>query len=65
MKLFTPHLSKKQIFFQIIFRLMYKNTNKPQFIPSDVKIVFKIMATEQGLYAQVFMILQKDLDDKK
>ena len=45
--------------------MMLNNKNQPQFLPSDVKIVLKKMAMEQGLYAQAVMIRQKDLDNKK
>ena len=38
--------------------------NQPQFLPSYFKIVFKRMATEQGLYSQVIMIRHKHLDNK-
>ena len=41
------------------------NTNGPQFLPSEVKLVLKIMAMEQGLYVQVVMIRRKDSDNKK
>ena len=42
-----------------------KVLNQPQFIPSDIKIVLKIMAIKQGLYAQVFIICKNYLNDKK
>ena len=48
-----------------MFRIMLKNTNQPQFIPSGVKKLLKLMAMEQGLYAKVVMIHQKHLDNKK
>ena len=42
-----------------------KNPNQPQLLPSDVKIVLKRMAIEQGIYAQAVMISRNDLDNKK
>ena len=60
----APFLEKR-IFSHKLFRLMFKYLNQPQFLPSDVKIVLKRMATEQWLYEQVVMIRQKDLDNKK
>ena len=41
-----------------------KNPNLPQFSPSGVKVDLKRMAMEQGLYAQLVMIGQKDPDKK-
>ena len=38
------------------------NGNEDQFIPLGVKINIKLMAMEQGLYAQVVMLLRKDLE---
>ena len=37
------------------------NSNKSHDIPRDVKNNIKRMATEQGLYAQVFKLRRKDL----
>ena len=59
------HLLKKQFFSANSFRLMYKNPNQPQFLPSDVKIFLKRMAMEQGLYAKTVMTRRKDLDNEK
>ena len=50
---------------QTFLDLCKNNPNQPQFLPSEVKVFLKIMATGQGLYAQVVMIHRKDSDDKK
>ena len=42
-----------------------KYPNKYQFLPSEVKVALEKMAMEQGLYAQVVMIRQKDSENKK
>ena len=60
----TPFFEETAIF-PHYFHDLCKDPNQPQLLPYDVKIVLKIMAMEQGLYAQVVMICQKDLDDKK
>ena len=41
------------------------NPNEPQHIINETKSDFLKMATEQGLYAQVIMILRNESDDKK
>ena len=56
---------KKRTFYNSIFRPMLKNPNQHNFLPSDVKTVMKIIATEQRLYEQVVMIRQKGLDSIK
>ena len=49
---------------QYLLELCKNNPNQPQFLPSEVKLVLKIMAIEQVLYAQVVMIRQKGYDNK-
>ena len=41
------------------------NPNKPLFIPSDIKTFLEIMEKEKGLYWQVVVMHQKNLDNKK
>ena len=56
MKLSMLRFSKKRKFYTSFLYLCKNNPNQPQFIPSDVKTVLKILATEQGLYVKVVMI---------
>ena len=53
------------IFPQFFLTYVKNNPNKHQFIPSEVKVVLKIMAMEQGLCEKVVMIHQKHSDNKK
>ena len=55
---------KKRIFSTRFLDLCKNNSNKPQFLPSYVRIVLKIMAMEQSLYSQVVIIFQKYLNNK-
>ena len=49
------------IFSEDFIRECKNNSNKAQFIPSDVKNDIKRMAMEQSLYAQVVKLWRKDL----
>ena len=40
------------------------NLKEPHKIPNKTKAAFKEMYTEQGLYAQVFMIHQRESENK-
>ena len=42
-----------------------KKIDETQFLTSEIKVVLKIMATEQALYTQVIMIRQNDSDNNK
>ena len=64
MKLLMLHFLKKRIFPEAFLDLCKNSPNQPQFLPYEVKVVLKIMAIEQRLYAQVVMIFQKDHDNK-
>ena len=64
-KLLIFHFLKKLNTFHKIFDLCENNQNQPHFLLFDVKIVFKIMDMEEGLYAQIFVIYGKYLDDTK
>ena len=66
LKLFMLNIFKKQIFPHQNFYTNVKITkNETNLLPSEVKKFLNIMAMEQGLYAQVMMILRKDSDNKK
>ena len=55
---------KYQKYFESGFLDLCKNNpNQPQFIPSDVKIVYLKIAMYKWLYAQVVMIRRKDLNN--
>ena len=53
------------MFPQPFLDLCKNNPDQTQFLPSGVKIVLKKISMEQGLYAKLVMIRQKDLDNKK
>ena len=54
-----------KLFPKICLNQCKNNPNEPQNIPSEFKADFKTMAMENGLYAQVVMILRRESDDKK
>ena len=64
MKLLILHFLKKRIFSRSLFRLIYKFSNQNQLLPSGFKLVLNIMATEQGLCAQLVMICRKYSENK-
>ena len=55
------YITESNIFPDYFIRECKNNSNEAQFIPSDVKNNIKLMATEQGLYAQVVKLRRKDL----
>ena len=61
--IYVTLFEEKNIFPQHLLDLC-KN-DKHQFLSSNVKTVFKRMAVEQCLYAQVVLICWKDLDNNK
>ena len=64
-KLLMSHFRRNKHFSTTFFRLMFKNSNQPNLLTYDVKTVLKIIYMEQGLYTQVLMIRQKNLDHRK
>ena len=63
MKLLMLHFLR--IFPTFVLYLCKNNANQLQFLPSEVKVVMKIMAPEQGLFEQLVTIHQKYYDNKK
>ena len=58
------HFKAVKFFPSKILNQCKNNPNKPQNIPNEVRSDFRNMALENGLYAQVVMILRRGLDDK-
>ena len=65
MKLLILHFWRNNFFLQAFLDLWKNNPNQPQLLPPEFRVVLKIMATEQGLYAKMVMIRQNDSDNKK
>ena len=51
--------------FPTILNQCGNNPNEPQSIWNEIKAALKKVATEQGLYAEVVMIRQRESGDKK
>ena len=56
MKLLILHFLQKQKFPSECLDQCKKYPNEPQFLPSEVKVSLKKLATEQGLYEPMVMI---------
>ena len=64
MKLLILNFLQRQKLFRQNFNTNVKNTNEPEFLPYELKLFFKTMATKQGLYRQVMIMRRKYPENK-